>query len=132
MTHLLDTNICPAHMRRPALLAHRFFQYTGRLALPTIVLAELYAGAFKHPSSGRLLALIGDLLLEVDLLDFDRACAETFGRVRGGLLGKGISVDAVDLMIASVALVHDLTLVTHNTVDFRHVPGLRIENWLTP
>ncbi len=132
MTHLLDTNICSAHMRRPALLAHRFFQYTGRLALPTIVLAELYAGAFKHPSSGRLLALIGDLLLEVDLLDFDRACAETFGRVRGGLLGKGISVDAVDLMIASVALVHDLTLVTHNTVDFRHVPGLRIENWLTP
>ena len=26
MTHLLDTNICSAHMRRPAGLAHRFFQ----------------------------------------------------------------------------------------------------------
>ena len=33
-------------------------------------------------------------------------------------------------MIASVALVHDLTLVTHNTCDFRHVPDLRLEDWL--
>jgi predicted nucleic acid-binding protein len=24
MTHLLDTNICSAHMRRPGGLAHRF------------------------------------------------------------------------------------------------------------
>jgi predicted nucleic acid-binding protein len=35
-----------------------------------------------------------------------------------------------DLMIASVALVHDLTLVTHNTKDFRHIPGLRLEDWI--
>lgn len=30
-------------------------------------------------------------------------------------------------MIASVALVHDLTLVTHNTADYQHVPGLRLD-----
>ncbi len=41
-------------------------------------------------------------------------------------------VPTTDLMIASVALVHDLTLVTHNTTDFRNVPDLRIEDWLTP
>jgi hypothetical protein len=34
-----------------------------------------------------------------------------------------------DMMIASVALVHDLTLVTHNTTDFRHIPGLRTTGW---
>jgi len=34
-------------------------------------------------------------------------------------------------MIAAVALVHDLTLVTHNTADFRPIPGLRLEDWLT-
>jgi predicted nucleic acid-binding protein len=33
-------------------------------------------------------------------------------------------------MIASVALVHDLTLVTHNTADFRFIPGLRLDDWL--
>ena len=36
----------------------------------------------------------------------------------------------VDLMIASVALFHDLTMVTHNTADFQNIPGLRLEDWL--
>jgi tRNA(fMet)-specific endonuclease VapC len=35
-------------------------------------------------------------------------------------------------MIAAVALVHALTLVTHNVRHFEHVPGLRLENWLVP
>ncbi len=47
MTHLLDTNICSAHMRRPGGLAHRFFQYAGGIAISTVVLAELYAEAYS-------------------------------------------------------------------------------------
>ncbi len=130
MTHLLDTNICSAHMRRPGGLAHRFFQHTGGLAIPTVVLAELYSGAYKRPDPTRLLGLINDLLQEVVVLDFDSDCAEQFGKVQGGLLQQGISVPVADLMIASVALVHDLTLVTNNTADFQHVPGLRMVDWL--
>jgi tRNA(fMet)-specific endonuclease VapC len=38
----------------------------------------------------------------------------------------------MDLLIASVALAHDLTLVTHNTGHFQEMPGLRLEDWLTP
>jgi tRNA(fMet)-specific endonuclease VapC len=90
MTHLLDTNICSAHMRRPARLAHRFIQFIGQLAIPAVVLAELYAGAFKHPAPDRLLGLIADLLQEVTILDFDATCAERFGRIQGGLLQQGI------------------------------------------
>ncbi len=37
MSHLLDTNICVAHFRRPAGLAHRFVQYGGGIFLPTVV-----------------------------------------------------------------------------------------------
>jgi len=71
-------------------------------------------------------------LQEVHVLDFDIACAERFGQVRGQLLRQGISVRTLDLMIASVALVHDLTLVANNTADFQNVPGLRLQDWLTP
>jgi tRNA(fMet)-specific endonuclease VapC len=132
VTHLLDTNICSAHMRRPGGLAHRFFQYAGGIATSTVVLAELYSGAYKHPSPSRLLALIADLLQEVAVLDFDRACAEQFGKVQGRLLQQGIAVPETDLMIASVALFHNLTRVTHNTADFRNIPGLRLDDWLAP
>lgn len=130
MTHLLDTDTCSAHMRRPAGLAHRFFQYAGGLAIASVTLAELYTGAYHHPT--RLLPLIADLLQDVAVLDFDSSCAEQFGRVRGALLQQGIQVATADLMIASVALVHNLTLVTHNTADYRNIPGLRLDDWLIP
>ena len=132
MTFLLDTDTCSAHMRRPAQLAHRFIQHTGQLAISTITLAELFAGAYKHSQTQRLLNLIGDLLQETLVIDFDSTCAEMFGRTRGPLLQKGISVPTVDLMIASAALVNDLTLVTHNTADFQNIPGLRLDDWLIP
>jgi tRNA(fMet)-specific endonuclease VapC len=132
VTHLLDTNICSAHMRRPGGLAHRFFQHAGGISISTIVLAELYSGAYKHSNPPRLLALSADLLREVAVLDFDSACAEQFGKVQGALLQKGIAVPETDLMIASVALFHNLTLVTHNVADFQNIPNLRLEDWLTP
>jgi tRNA(fMet)-specific endonuclease VapC len=132
MTHLLDTNICVAHFRRPAGLAHRFMQYGGGLFVPTVVLAELYAGAYHISNPAPLLQKVADLLNDVQVLDFDHACAEQFGKVRGGLLQQGISVPTADLMIAAVALVHNLTLVTNNTADFQRIPGLRLDDWLTP
>src|SRR5713226_5408638 len=65
MSHLLDTNICTAHFRRPAGLAHRFIQYGGGLFVPTVVLAELYAGAYHLSNPGPLLQNITDLLNDV-------------------------------------------------------------------
>ena len=117
-------------MRRPAQLAHRFVQYLDQLVIPTIVLAELYAGAFKHPATERLLGLIDELLEEVHVLDFDAECAQQYGRLRGDSLRAGTPFSSVDLMIAAVATVHDLTLVTHNTRDFENIPGVRLVDWL--
>ena len=130
MSFLLDTNICVAHLRRPAGLAHRFMQYGGRLFVPSIALAELYAGAYHTHDPAPRLAKIVDLLQDVQVLAFDETCAEQFGRVRGQLLLQGVSVSTVDLMIAAVALTHDLTVVTHNTADFRNIPDLRLEDCL--
>jgi hypothetical protein len=42
VSFLLDTNILSAHLRRPAGLAHRFFQHSGRLYTSGVSLAELY------------------------------------------------------------------------------------------
>jgi tRNA(fMet)-specific endonuclease VapC len=89
-------------MRRPGGLAHQFFQYAGGIAISTVVLAELYSGAYKHPNPARLLALIADLLQEVTVLDFDSVCAEQFGKVQGGLSQQGITVPETDLMIAGM------------------------------
>jgi tRNA(fMet)-specific endonuclease VapC len=133
VSFLLDTNICSAHLKRPAGLMHRFVQHAGRLHIPTIVLGELYAWAYRRGSPASLIDKIeNDLLRDVAVLDYDGVCSKEFGRLRGLLMQQGREVSRLDLMIASVALVHDLTLVTHNTADFQHVPGLRLDDWLTP
>jgi len=133
MSFLLDTNILSAHLRRPSGLAHRFFQYSGRLYTSTVALAELFVWAHNRPDPAKVLTAIDELLFEeVSLLEYDRDCANEFGRVRIQLRRSGIEVPSMDLMIASVALVYDLTLVTHNTADFQSIPGLRLDDWLTP
>lgn len=133
MSFLLDTNILSAHLRRPAGLAHRFFQYSGRLFTSSICLGELYVWAFARPEPTPMLTAIEQLLqYEVSVIDFDQDCAKQFGVVRAGLRRQGIEVNTTDLMIASVALVYDLTLVTNNTADFQNIPGLQLVDWLTP
>jgi tRNA(fMet)-specific endonuclease VapC len=133
MSFLLDTDTCSFHLKRPSGLIHRFVQHSGGLYLSTIALAELYAWAYRRANPPMLLqAMAKDLLRDVTVLDFDASCAEQFGKVRGALLQRGIQVATPDLMIASVALVHNLTLVTHNTADFQNIPGLRLDDWLIP
>jgi tRNA(fMet)-specific endonuclease VapC len=130
MSFLLDTNICSSHIRRPAGLAHRVMQHSGRVWMPSIVLAELYAGAYMLDQPEKLLAGIADLRKDIGVLPYDERCAEEFGKLRGVLKRQGVVTNPVDLLIASVALVHDLTLVTNNIAHFRFIPGLRLENWL--
>ena len=133
MSFLLDTNHLSAHLRRPSGLAHRFFQHSGRLYTPSIALAELYVWAYRRPDSTEALASIRTMLFhEVSVVDYSNDCANEFGRIRVELRRQGMEVPTVDLMIASVAIVFDLTLVTHNTSDFKNIPGLRLEDWLTP
>ena len=131
MSFLLDTDTCSHHLRQSSGLAHRFIQHTGRLFIPTIVLAELYVWVYHRDDPTHGIATMDRFIRhEVQVLPFDERCAHEFGRVRGRLLRQGISVSRMDLMIASVAIVHDLTLVTHNTADFRFIPGLRLDDWL--
>ena len=90
------------------------------------------AWAYGRDNPTPVLDRIRSLLGEVRVLTFEEDAAERFGMLQNQLLRQGITVSPVDLMIASVALVNDLTLVTHNTRDFENIPGLRLQDWLTP
>lgn len=132
MSFLLDTNVVSAHVRRPTLLAHRLLQHAGRLFVPAIVEAELCVWAYQRDDPTRLLAPIREFLKDCQMIPFDSACADRFGRTRVEMNRSGLGIADVDLMIASVALVHGLVLVTHNLAHSLPVPGLVVEDWLGP
>jgi tRNA(fMet)-specific endonuclease VapC len=58
---------------------------------------------------------------------FDSAAAETFERLRR----ERVRIGSMDLKIAAIALTQDALLLSANLRDFRQVPGLRVEDWLT-
>lgn len=60
---------------------------------------------------------------------FDEKAAMVYGTLRANLEATGIVIGAYDMMIAAVAMVHNLILVTHNTKHFTRIVGLKIEDW---
>jgi tRNA(fMet)-specific endonuclease VapC len=77
------------------------------------------------PAYERLVRLF-DVLGNWQIVAFDRRAANQFAILRR----QRIRIGTMDLKIASIALVHDATLVTANLRDFSKVPGLRCENSL--
>jgi tRNA(fMet)-specific endonuclease VapC len=130
LTYLLDTNVLSVTLRDansgPAL---RLRQHPrSELAVPSIVRAELEFGAHKGGSRSRLEA-VKEFLAQFPTLPFDDLCVTSYSIARNELERSGQRIGAMDLMIASVALAHDLILVTHNTSEFVRVAGLKIEDW---
>lgn len=59
------------------------------------------------------------------VLPFDVPSAQQFEALRQ----QRVRIGTMDLRIASIALSHDLTVLTRNLVDFQQVPNLRVEDW---
>ena len=131
MSFLLDTDTCSAHLKSGTLI-HRFVQYSGRLHLSTITLAELYTWALRAKAPPRRLQGLVDLLNDVAVLDPTPDVARKFGEVQAALLDRGQSAPRMDLLIGATALVHGLIVVTHNQQHFSKIPGLILDDWLKP
>jgi tRNA(fMet)-specific endonuclease VapC len=132
VSYLLDTDTCSSHLKQRGNLAHKFLQYLGRLHVLVITVGELFTRALRANAPPKRRQSLLDFLGDVQVLDVTEAVARKFGEVRATLLDAGRPVPQMDLLIASTALVHNLTVVTHNTQDFADVPGLSLEDWLVP
>ena len=58
----------------------------------------------------------------------DRFAAE-YGRLLGWIRASGASIDTMDLLIATAAVIDGAPLATRNTRHFSKVPGLTIEKY---
>jgi tRNA(fMet)-specific endonuclease VapC len=133
LIYLLDTNAWIAYLRQNnARLVQRFLQVVPTdILLNSVVLAELFYGA-HHGAVSKLaanLALISRLQRHFSSVPFDDRAAADYGEIRAQLDAKGTPIGPNDLMVASIARIHGLTVVTHNTKEFSRVPGLKLEDW---
>lgn len=128
MSYLLDTNAVVAMLLGKASVARRArIERVDDLLLSTVVLHELYFGAYAGEQTHRTLTRIDGLRLPI--LPFDDLDARCAAEIRAMLRRAGTPIGPLDTLIAGQALARGLTLVTRNTREFLRVPDLRVENW---
>lgn len=131
MKRLLDTNICIAYLHRAEQdVVQKFAQMKPRdLVLCSVVKAELLYGARRSQRVNENLQRLTQFFANFESLPFDDKAADFYGANRALLANGGTPIGVNDLLIASIALAHDLAVVTRNTSEFMRVPSLRLESW---
>jgi len=132
MKYLLDTNVCIAYLnnRNANVVQEIKASKPEDLFLCQIVKAELIYGAYKSARQVENLALLGKFLHQFGSLPFNDESVEAYGQIRAKLDKIGKPIGFNDLIIASIALAHDITLVTHNVREFSRVSHLEIVDWI--
>ncbi|MBX7149211.1 PIN domain-containing protein [bacterium] len=97
--------------------------------LSAITVAELYYGAFKSKKVSENSFAIQKNIEKLQILNFTKSTAKIYGRLKATLNSQGMPIDDMDLEIASIAISHGYTLVTHNQKHFKNIAELLLEDW---
>jgi tRNA(fMet)-specific endonuclease VapC len=131
MRYTLDTNICSYILKNhPAAVKHKFGEVgAGNICISTIVLAELYFGAARHPKGVVIRREIDDFVSRLVVMPWDETAADHYGAIRSSLEKTGTLVGAMDMLIAAHAISCRAILVTNNLREFDRIKGLTSVNW---
>ncbi|GMV32917.1 MAG: VapC toxin family PIN domain ribonuclease [Chloroflexi bacterium] len=101
--------------------------------LSVITVGEIAKGIEKLPKSRRkqdLLTWLEEELLirfEGNIISLDIGVLMRWGELAAKLEGVGVTLPAIDALIAATALTHNMTIVTRNESDFENT-GVEIIN----
>ncbi|MBI4607495.1 MAG: type II toxin-antitoxin system VapC family toxin [Candidatus Rokubacteria bacterium] len=133
MRYLFDTDHAVALLRNHPTVRSRVEGLSDDAELYTSVItaAELFYGAYGAKDSVHRVEEVRRFLADVEVLGLDLEGSEIYGRLKARLRAQGQLIADNDLYIASIALRHELVLLTGNTRHYERLPGLRLESWLT-
>ncbi len=131
MRYLLDTDICIYYINgfQPNVRENIHQHSASDIVVSAITKCEMYAGSSGSRNPARSRAEQDFFLRQFASLPFDDRAADKYGEVFAELKRSGNLISEMDLQIAAIALVHNLTLVTHNIRHFSRVSNLKIDDW---
>jgi len=126
---LLDTNIVVAFLNGDNSILKRIKDEIDRIALSSLVVAELDYGAKVSQRAKDNLEKLYQFVDVVQVVPFDIESAKIFGSIKSKLRNIGKPTGEVDVLIAATAMAHKATLVTANRKHFENIEGLKVEVW---
>lgn len=124
---LLDTNIVIALTIRDRAVLERL-EADVTVFLPSIVLGELFFGAYRSGRVEENLDRVADIAASNTILACDGATARHYGRVKNQLREAGRPIPENDIWICALALQHGLSIASRDA-HFREVEGIAVESW---
>ncbi|HNI74593.1 MAG TPA: type II toxin-antitoxin system VapC family toxin [Accumulibacter sp.] len=103
----------------------------NNIVISAITQAELLYGLARKGHPAAFGNLIKEFLLRVQVLPWDSNAATVYGDLRASCAASGITLGALDMLIAAHAVAEKAILVTHDKA-FSLVPGgiLTVEDWV--
>ena len=130
-TYLLDTNTISLLLRGNAGVVKRLQkQPLSEICLSAVTEGELLFGLARRPQALALHQAVHAFLQRAQVLPWDSYCAAVYGQERAKLQSKGLSLSALDMMIAAHAKSLDAVLVT-NDQAMLNLPGWKTQDWVT-
>jgi tRNA(fMet)-specific endonuclease VapC len=125
--YLLDTGWIVRHLRGRAEYSDKIVELEHEgLAVSVISVAELHEGVVLARNPVKAGADLSSFLSTVTVLAVDEGTCRQFGRLSAGLRKKGFHPGDFDVLIASTALQHGLTVLTTDVDDFSRFEELEI------
>jgi tRNA(fMet)-specific endonuclease VapC len=131
--YMLDTNICIyLRQNRPPEVTARFRRMQhGDAVLSVITYGELLYGAERSQHRTHALESLSRLASLLSVLPLPGDAAGAYGEIRAVLEAHGEMIGGNDLWIAAHAKSLGVTLVTNNEREFKRIPGLKLQNWVS-
>jgi tRNA(fMet)-specific endonuclease VapC len=132
ISYILDTNTCIYFLNRSSekIITKMKSLSPSHIKLSAITVAELFFGAEKSKAQKKNWKIVQSFIDNFDLIPFDANCCQNYAKIRALLEKSGSPIGPMDLLIASITLTHNLTLVTNNIKEFKRIKGLSLENWI--
>jgi len=121
---VLDTNVVIRLINDDRGIADSIRGYQ-HIYIPSVVLGELYFGAFRSAKVEANLDRINLFIRDSDLLALDRTTAYFYGRLKQQLFSMGRPIPENDLWIAAIAVQHQADIATLDR-HFDSVDGLTV------
>lgn len=130
---LIDTDILSLFFRNDLTVIEHFREYLQEhegMDISILTFYEILSG-LKHRDALKQLDMFCEFVKNNKILPLTEKSVEISSDIYAALRKTGNQLDDIDILIAGVALAHDLVLVTHNVHHFNRIEDLEIIDWST-
>ena len=128
----LDTNIITAFLKNDSRVVERvsdYLEFFDKLTINIISYYEILRG-LNDLGNKEKLRRFEEFVQENEFVSIRKETVVTAAEIYAYLKKQGNLIEDADILMASIAIVEDLVLITNNIKHFKRIKRLVTENWL--